>query len=95
MLRGVLPDDRREELAEVLADEREHVERLVRWLEPVQQARPTILQRTGRRFQRNLPNRMRVLLPADHLAELRSELRTIIACLVGELIPAAREERPS
>jgi len=85
-LHALLPKSRQAILEDVMDDEEEHVERLLRWMEPVWAGR-------GRgqavkmvdRFRHDLPGRMEQFFEGPHLAGLRKEMHGHVDGLIGEL----------
>ena len=89
LLAALLEPQERAQVLDVIADERHHVERLVRWLDGSR----TDLDRSVHRFLRALDGRMRQFFPREDLSELRASLGTVVARLLGEVAAAIAGSR--
>ena len=85
-LHALLPKEKQVILEDVMADEEEHVERLLRWMLPVWEGRGrTQAIRMLDRFSDDLPGRMEQFFEGEHLSELRQEMHGHVGGLLAEL----------
>lgn len=81
-----------QDVLEVARDEEVHIERLVRWLEPMA---PTPAYKNVdamlSRFEARLEGRMSQFLPRPELGELRQEMARITSELLHAVMPASTE----
>ena len=85
-LHALLPVDKQEILEDVMVDEEEHVERLLRWMLPVWEGRGREQAiRMLDRFADDLPGRMDQFFEGEQLADLRGEMGSHVGVLLAEL----------
>jgi len=87
MLAALLAPGERAVLETVMDDEEEHVERLLRWMEPVWGGRErTQAIRMVERFRADLPGRMEQFFEGPHLEGLRQEMGSHVRGLLDDLL---------
>ena len=86
----LLRNEEQELLAEVMGEEEEHVERLLRWMEPVwgERGGPQSVKMVER-FREDLPGRMEQFFEGEELDSLRKEWR-IVGSLLNQLLSSFR-----
>lgn len=78
-----------EDVADIIADEIRHIQRLVRWLEPFEETpSKTEIQRIIAAFRSKLVQRMTQFLPREELSGLRTQMAAAIDTLLGQLTGA-------
>jgi hypothetical protein len=87
MLAALLEPSERFVLETVIAEEEEHVERLLRWMEPVWESRECQqATRMVQRFRADLPGRMEQFFEGPHLEGLRQEMGGHVRVLLDGLL---------
>lgn len=87
MLAALLDPGEREVLETVMEDEEEHVERLLRWMEPVWGSRESEqATKMVQRFRADLPGRMEQFFEGPHLEGLRQEMGSHVRGLLDALL---------